>query len=314
MPMSPVMAFGAGVCSAVAMFSIVFGTVLALPLFYLAPLPLYLAGFGIGTKGAMIAIAAAVITAGLIGGAYIAIPMALAYGVPVMMATQQALRSAPDRTGKPVWTPIGHVVGSFTAIGVAGLFFMGLVTMMDASIESLSGAVTNFITEALNTMAGDVPADARDAIVGGLASFFPGMAVASWILMHIVNAAAAQAALIKSGRSIRPKTSYTDMVLPDWCSWVLVVSGVIALALPGDWSYLGHNLVIVAMVPFFLAGLAVVHSFARRTNSAMLLLVSFYIIILVLGWAAFVVAGIGVIEQWFGIRKRLLPNNRKENE
>lgn len=308
------MAFGAGVCSAVAMFSIVFGTVLALPLFYLAPLPLYLAGFGIGVKGALMALAAAVVTAGLIGGAYIAIPMALAYGVPVLMATQNALRSTPSQSGQVVWTPVGQIVGGFTAIGVAGLFFMGLVTMMDASIESLSGAVNTFIGDALNTMASEMPADARATIVGSIAPYFPGMAVASWIIMHVVNAAAAQSALVKSGRNIRPQSAYTDMVLPDWCSWVLVISGVIALALPGDWSYLGHNLVIVALVPFFLAGLAVVHSFARRAKSTTLLLVSFYIIILVLGWAAFVVASIGIIEQWFGLRSRLLPNNRKENE
>ena len=43
MPFTPIMALSAGICSAVAVFSIVFGSILAFPLFYFAPLPLYLA-------------------------------------------------------------------------------------------------------------------------------------------------------------------------------------------------------------------------------------------------------------------------------
>jgi hypothetical protein len=43
-------------------------------------------------------------------------------------------------------------------------------------------------------------------------------------------------------------------------------------------------------------------------------LVVFYILLLVLGWAAFVVAGAGVVEQWVGLRKRMGPPLNEESE
>ncbi len=314
MPNTPVMALGAGVCSAVAMFSIVFGGLLALPLVYFASLPMYMAGLGIGVKGAMLALCAAVIAAGLLGGVYMALPMALAYGFPVVVAIRQAMITVPGSGGQPVWAPVGNVVGGLTALGIAALFFLGMVTMMDAGVPTLYGAVVGFLEQWMTAMYGDMPLDAREAVTGTLAPFFPGMAAASWVVMHVVNAAAAQGIVARSGRNVRPTPAYSNLVLPDWCSWALVISGLMAVALPGDWAYLGRNLVIVALVPFFLSGLALVHTFANRTNSATLLLVSFYIIILVLGWATFLVAVLGVIEQWVGLRKRIDPNINKENE
>lgn len=308
------MALGAGICSAIAMFSIVFGSVLALPLFYLAPLPLYLAGLGIGSKGVVIAVFAAVVTAGLIGGVYTALPFAFAYGLPVVLICRQALRTFPDPNGKPAWYPVGDIVSTLCVIGVAILIFVAILTMMDENVGSMSEAVAGFLAEALDKMVVNLSADARDALVGSLAPYFPGMAVASWILMHIVNAMAGQSALVKSGRNLRPKVAYIDMTLPDWFSWVLVGAGIMALALPGDWSYVGYNLVIVTLVPFFLIGLAVVHSLARKIANGTLLLVAFYVFLMVLGWAAFLVAGIGVIEQWIGLRKRVQAITDQESE
>lgn len=314
MPLNPIMAITAGICSAVAVFSIVFGSVLAFPLFYLAPLPLYLAGLGIGSKGVILAGLIAVFTAGLIGNAYTALPYAFAYAVPAIMMCQMALRTEPDTDGKPVWYPAGHLIGTLTVVGGFSLVFFAMLTIMDEGSASLQDTVAGLISHALDRAGSQIPADSRDTLTMSLTPFFPGMAVASWIVMHLVNAAFGQSALVKSDRNLRPRISYANITLPDWCSWVLVSAGIFALLGPGDWSYLGRNLVIVAMVPFFLLGLAVAHTYVRRSSFGTPMIISFYIILLVLWWAAFAVACAGVVEQWIGLRKRMRPVNDQEKE
>ena len=314
MPMNPIMAISAGICSAVAVFSIVFGTVLAFPLFYLAPLPLYLAGLGLGSKGVIMAGLTAVFTAGLIGNAYTALPYAFAYAVPAIMMCQLALRTEPDADGKPSWYPAGQLIGTLTVVGGFSLVFFAMMTIMDERSAPLQDTVAGIISHALDRAGPEIPADARDMLTMGLAPFFPGMAVASWIVMHLVNAALGQKALVKSDRNLRPRISYANITLPDWCSWVLVGAGLCALIGPGDWSYLGRNLVIVALVPFFLLGLAVVHTYVRRSSFGTLMIISFYILLLVLWWAAFAVACAGVVEQWIGLRNRMQPVNDQEKE
>ena len=308
------MALGAGICSAIAMFSIVFGSVLALPLFYLAPLPLYLAGLGIGGQGAIIAAVAAVVTSGLIGGAYAALPFAIAYGLPVVTVCRQALQTSPSNTGQPEWQPFGNVIGSFTFFGMATIVIAAFMTINDETLGPLDQEVISFLGQALASMQSNIPSEARDALVAGLAPFFPGMAIASWIVMHIVNASAAQGVLVKSGRNIRPAVSFVKLTLPDWCSWLLVAAGLLAVLAPGDWGYIGQNLVIVALVPFFLLGLAVVHTFARSLAGGTWMLICFYVLIVVLGWASFLVAGIGILEQWVGLRKHARTTRNQETE
>ena len=308
------MALGAGICSAIAMFSIVFGSVLALPLFYLAPLPLYLAGLGIGGHAAIIAVVAAVVTSGLIGGAYAALPFAVAYGLPVVTVCRQALQVSPSNTGQPVWQPFGNVIGSLTFFGMVTIVIAAFMTTNDETLGPLDQAVVGFLGQALASMQGNIPSEARDALVAGLAQFFPGMAIASWIVMHIVNASAAQGVLVKSGRNLRPVVSFVKLTLPDWCSWLLVAAGLLAVVASGDWGYIGQNLVIVALVPFFLLGLAVAHTFARSLAGGTWMLICFYVLIVVLGWFSFVIAGIGILEQWVGLRKHARATRNQETE
>ena len=314
MPIPPIMAIGAGICSAVAMYSIVVGSVLALPMFYLAPLPLYLAGLGVGAKGLLVAIAAALVTISLLGSLQTAIPYAVAYAVPTVIFCRHALLSHPTASGKATWTPPGHLVATMSAIGCTALVAVGLASMMDADAVSLQQTVSNFLGTAIDAMNDQLPADTRDAIVLALGPLFPGMAVSSWIIMHLASAALGQSVLVRMKRNLRPAVTYRNLTLPDWCSWVLVISGAVALALPGDLGYIGHNLVIVALLPFFILGLAVAHTFARQTPKGPMLLVIFYVLLVVLGWAAFAVAGAGIVEQWIGLRKRLQPASNQESE
>ena len=314
MPTNPLMALGAGVISSVAVSSLVVGSTLALPLFYFASLPLYLTGLGAGSKGLLIALIAAVVTAGVIGGVIAAVPFALAYALPVWLACRNALMQRTSEDGTPEWYPVGYIAAWITVLA-AVLMGVGTLYAGETTIDgSLEQTVQAFLNHALGNMVGNMPADLRGEIVLALSQYFPGMAAASWVIMHIANAATAESVLCKSGKALRADPSYSNAYLPDWCSWALVVAAAITVFGDGDLGYIGQNLTILMLTPFFLVGLAVVHSMARRYQSRTLLLVAFYFTLLVIGWAVMAVAALGVIEQWVGLRNRFAATPDQETD
>jgi hypothetical protein len=60
-----------------------------------------------------------------------------------------------------------------------------------------------------------------------------------------------------------PTPNWSALTLPEWMSWPLVGTAVVALVSSGDVAYLAHNLVLIFAAPYFFLGLAVVHSLAR---------------------------------------------------
>jgi len=106
------------------------------------------------------------------------------------------------------------------------------------------------------------------------------------------------------GRNLRPSPAYAETTLPQWVSWPLVAAAALSLVGSGDIQFLGRNLAMVLAVPFFFVGLAVVHALARRVAYKGLILISFYVVLVLSGWAMVAVAGIGIAEQWFGVRNR----------
>jgi len=143
---------------------------------------------------------------------------------------------------------------------------------------------------------------------------FPGLVVASWILILALNGTVAQSILHRMKRNLRPAERIIDLVVPDWVSWVLVGAAAIGLIASGDLQYLGRNAVVVLGVPFLFLGLAVAHMLIARAPFPGVAFVLFYFILIVSGWAMLAVAGIGMIEQWAGLRRRFAGPRGQENE
>jgi hypothetical protein len=59
-------------------------------------------------------------------------------------------------------------------------------------------------------------------------------------------------------------------------------------------------------IPFLALGLTVVHQLVRLTRFAGALLSAFYLLLLLSIWVAIPVIGLGLIEQWIGLRKKFL--------
>jgi hypothetical protein len=65
-------------------------------------------------------------------------------------------------------------------------------------------------------------------------------------------------------------------------------------------------MMIALFLPFCLAGLAVLHTAARRLTHPAPALIAFYAISGVFGWPLLAVAVLGLLENWLGLRRRLL--------
>ncbi len=301
-----------GGLSAVVALAFLTGTPGALFLAYLAPLPLLLVGLGFGVSAGTVAGGAGVLATMALGGMVTAGLYALVNAVPALMVVRTILtqRTRPDRS--KVWYPAGFTLCWLTALAAALFALMAFLAW--SAGNGVVAAISEFLDQALATMLPQLTSMDRGDLVAATVPLFPGMVGASWILMTAVNGALAQGILVRVGRNLRPSPRLVELTLPDWMSWLLVASAAMALLGPGELAYTGRNLTLISAVPFFFLGLAVVHTLARRLRSPGPLLVIIYFMMVFSNWAAGAAAGIGMIEQWAGLRRRFAGADKRQGD
>jgi len=297
-------AVGAGLTSALASLAFIAGAPFALTLVYLAPLPMMMAGLALGFRATVFGSLAGFMTIGMFGGMTSAAIFGLVHALPALMVVNLALMKREPPEGGTVWFPPGPIAAMLAVLGAG---FLVSAALMVASGPGLQGLITAHLGEAFTMMAPNMPEESRRQVAGMLAPLFPGAVSASWVIMAVINATLAQGLVVRMGHNLRPSPAYAAFDLPMWLSWPLVGAAAVALAGSGEWEYAGRNVAMILAVPYFLLGLAVVHTLARRVAFTGPLLVAFYLVIVVSLWAALVVAGIGVVEQWIGLRGRNAP-------
>jgi hypothetical protein len=295
-------AIGCGALSSVLAISLITGSGLALILAYLAPFPLFLAGLGNGGKPAAIAAFSGILFATFLGGPITGCIYAIMNAFPSWLAVRLVLTSR-TRDGHEEWFPLGHILSTFSVYGSV-LFVLGVMFVLSPT-ESLPQMVEDFLSATVKAMGPLLSPAQVEVFVSSLKQLFPAMVLVSWMLMTVINATLAQGVLAKSGRALRPSPRYGELTLPDFASWAFVVCAAITVVTSGDIEYLARNMTIVMALPFFALGLTVVHKAVRLTRFAGALLAGFYLLLLLSIWVALPVIGLGLIEQWVGIRSKL---------
>lgn len=305
-------ALGGGT-SAILSIAFLTGSPVMLMMGNLAPLPLFLVGLGFGPIAGSVAGLIGLTLSGLLGGLLAAGLFGLVHALPTWLAVRQSLmrRTAPD--GTTDWYPLGGVLCWLTALAVALLIVASLVAYQSG--EGLEDMVTAYLSQVTMILAPTLDEAQRAELTGALVPFFPGTAAVSWLVVLAANGLFAQSLLTKSGRNLRPRPKLDDFALPDWISWLLVGAAALALAGSGEVAYLGRNLALILATPFFVLGVVVVHVLSRRAPSPRGVLLAFYAVVFISGVARLMVAGIGLIEQWVGIRRRFAkPGPLQEDE
>ena len=286
---------------------------LALALTYLAPAPLLAAGLASSFTAATLAtgVAAIALLAGVglkVAGLYL-----VATALPALIIARHALKARSDEvTGTTEWYPAGHILGWLT---LYGLFLLaGITIYFSGAPGGLEGAtrtlLRGFFEQIQASGTGRIPFP-----VDEIARYFAGMVLSVWLLIMLVDAVLTQNLLARAGKSLRPTPAYSRIELPRWLEFAFLIA-IIAAFLPGTIGMLGRNASPLLSTPFFLLGLAVIHTLSRRIAARGAVLVALYFLLVLVGWLSAVVVLVGLVEQWTSLRQRFSApgNGTQENE
>jgi hypothetical protein len=313
---------GGGLASALLFASIASGSALSVFLFYLSALPILLAGIGWNHLAALIAAASAAAGLGIFFGFWFFIAHVAGVGVPAFLLAYVAMlaRTAPD--GSLEWYPAGKLV-LWTA-GIAAASTALTIPVFGTDLESYRATVKQIFERIvrlqLGTPAGEplrLPNGAEaGATLDVLATVMPPMAAAISMLVGLFNLWLAGRIVRLSGRLARPWPALSEIHFPPMTPVVLLA----AITLSFFASIVGVAAGMLAaclLLAYMMLGFAVLHQLTRALAARGAILGAVWIVVVVLGWPAIVVALIGLADGLFDLRKLAnrnsnLPTNRTE--
>ena len=268
-------------------------------LVYLAQLPLFAAGLWLGARASASAgLVAALLVAG-IGSLPAAALFAALNAVPVLLLVHQSLLARTGPGNAVEWYPPGLMTAWLTGFGLvtAAVTFVFL-----GGPQGMQAALREVLAPALDRRLGEITPE-LDGLLAVVGFILPGIIATSWMVMTATNGSLAQGLLARFGASWRPSPDVAALGLPMWIPVLLAFAGGATL-LGGTASFIGVNVMIVLAVPFCLAGLAVLHTVARRFPRPAVTLVTFYLLAGFLGWPLLLIALLGLLDLPLGLRRR----------
>jgi hypothetical protein len=303
-------ALAAGCASALMFASIISGALISLLLFYLAPLPLMVAGLGWGPLGAAIGGIAAGTGLGLLFGMPYLIAFVVTVALPAWWLGHLALlgRPAPAANGAaattPVveWYPVGRIL--LWVAGFAALTTMGALLTLGTDGETIVASLKRALMSIMGPRSGVADGDAEQ-LINALVTIAPAAAAIVAIMTLTLNLWLAGKITATSGRLHRAWPDLKSAELPP----MTLVALCLAIAVSFTGGVLGIFAQIVSstlMMAYALTGFAALHTLTLGMKSRVLWLSSTYAVVLVFGWPILAMVGLGLADAFFGFRQRFL--------
>jgi hypothetical protein len=284
---------GAGAAAALLFASVASGSIGAVLLFYLAPLPIAIAALGWGHLAGLIAAAVATTVIALLSGVFfIAVPV-IAFGAWWLGYLALLARPASNGGGDVLeWYPVGRLVLWGALLGT--LVVVAAVPNFGTDQESLQAALRKTYERIL-----------RDpTVIDLLVVVVPPAAAVFSTITSLFNLWLAARIVKISGRLPRPWPDLPSMTLPP------VSAGLLAAALAGSFlpdliGVLSGALAASLLMAFAVLGFAVLHAITRGMGSRTIILAGLYAITLVFGWPVVAMSMLGLAELLLDIRARV---------
>ncbi len=297
----------------------------------LVPLPLFLSGLALGSGAVVVSAATTSLVLGLpvavavfqatdsiglalLNGAQMVLATAVMLTAPVVILVRQALLTRTAGDGGIEWYPPGLLVTWLTGIGFVHLAVIAVMLALLDGGTSIEGTFSDLFSAWLGAALPDLPTEETAELSRFVAYFGLGLGATGWLLLLAINGVLAQGALARYGRNLRPAPNIAVLELPRWLALALAGSVVTALLATGDLAFLARGLALVLLLPYIFAGLAVVHTAVRRYKARILLMVIFYVILVFFTWPMVFVIALGLVDQWFGFRRRLLAADAERED
>lgn len=269
---------------------------------YFSMVPVAATGFGLGFAPAATAAAAAAVIVALAQefGGLLTLFLLTAAG-PVLLTVGLSLRNRRAPDGTVSWYPIGRLLGNLTALAL--LTLAGALAFHGGSPDALRAGVRGLLAPFEPLVAPEMLDRAAYPILG--------LVGASWIMMIAINCAVGYVAVRRWGTPLRPDAAFSGIDVPVWLLGALAAGAALSLA-GGPWAFVGVNAMIIAGLPHFLGGLAVLHRVTAGLPARLLVLGGFYLLTLVSLWPACAAVLLGMAERWLRLRER--ADARRANE
>jgi hypothetical protein len=308
-------ALAAGSASALMFASIISGALISLVLFYLAPLPLMVAGLGWGPLTATIGGISAAIGLGAVFGLPYCIAFVLTIALPAWWLGHLALLGRPVTTGTSAgngaapaapameWYPTGRIL--LWTTGFAALTTMAALFTLGGDAATISGALRRGLLRIVGVRGAAPATGDTEQFIDALAAIAPAAAAVVAMMTLTLNLWLAAKITATSGRLHRPWPDLKTAALPPMT--LAALSLALALCFTGGLlAMLGQIASAALMMAYALIGFAVLHTLTLAMKSRTLWLSATYAVVLVFGWPAVAMVGLGLADAVFGFRQRYL--------
>ena len=285
---------GAGAAAALLFASVVSGSVIAILLFYLAPLPILIATLGWSHIAGLIAAASAIAAIAVFSGVFfIAVPV-IAFGSWWLGYLSMLARPATNGGGGDLeWYPVGRLVLWAAVIGT--LVVAAAIPNFGTDQESLQSALRKTYQRILRDQ----------AFIELLVVAVPPVAAMFSTVTNVLNLWLAGRVVKISGRLKRPWPDLSALSLPRSASGLLA-GAILGSFLPDLLGILSGALAASLLMAFAILGFAVLHAITRGTASRSVVLAGVYVAATILGWPVLAMAILGLAEILFNVRVRVV--------
>lgn len=308
----------AGAAAALLFASVTSGVWLSIPLFYLAPLPILIAGLGWTHWAALIAAATGALALGIVFGAVFLFAFLAGAGIPAwwlgylaMLARPGAPNTTNGQSGTALeWYPPGRLV--IWAALLAGLVVLVAIPNFGADAENfragLRGALATILRAESGTSA-DAPVSLPgvtniDRLIDFLVNVIPPAAAVLATITNLFNLWLAARVVKFSGTLARPWPQLSTITFPP----ILMAALATAIVL----SFVDGMLGIVAgvfsaslLLAYGVLGFAVLHTITQGMSIRTLVLSLAYAAVILLGWPILALCLLGLIDTAIDLRGRV---------
>jgi len=307
---------GAGAAAALLFASVTSGSLLSVLLFYIAPLPMMIAGLGWSHWSALIG--------GLVGGLALAaafgpvffIAFFASAGLPAWWLTYLAMLARPvaaaGNGAAPAleWYPPGRLV-MWAAI-LAVVVVIAAIPNFGLDAESFRAGMKHALAELLQIDTGTARGDALtlpgirnpERLLDFLAKALPLAAVVLATITNLINLWLAGSVVKFSGRLTRPWPELSAMSFPRPLLGVLAGAAIVT-PLGGMLGIVGGVLAAALLMAYGVLGFAVLHAITQGLSARGMVLGGVYATVLVFGWPVLALCLLGLIEAAINLRARI---------
>lgn len=264
-------------------------------LFFYSPLiPLLLAGFAHGRRGATLALTVAMLTLAFAANVPVALLFMLLLGAPAWLVADRTTLWRDEPEGR-VWYPLGQVFSWISLYGA--LLFLFLSVYFTRGDSTLVTMLSSQLEREFSSLQPDIAVRAQKIILHMPYLLF---AVTAWLWLVMLWCAGwfSHFALVGKVPALRPRFAVERFVPPFALLLSLLASAVLALWDAPNVAFIGKTCLLITLFAYFLSGLTWLHAASRRWPNRVWIISFVYMLVITMLWPAGIVAGIGLWQQF----------------